>query len=164
MDYGPWHGYTLMEHERRTPRFPFGHGLSYTTFAYGHLQIPDTVQAGEPVVVSAVVGNAGPRAGEEVVQLYVTDDSASVSVPIRSLAGTRRVFLQPGEIRLVEFRISPHQLSVIDDEGRRVIEPGAFTVSVGGKQPGFSGTADAATTSVVTGRFTVSGEPVELPM
>jgi beta-glucosidase len=146
------------------PLFPFGHGLSYTTFAYGHLEVPETVQAGREVVVSALVANSGSRAGEEVVQLYVTDDSAAVPVPIRSLVGIRRVYLEPGEVRRIEFRITPRQVSLIDDTGRRVIEPGTFTVSVGGKQPGFSGAADAGTTSVVTGRFTVVGNPLELPM
>ncbi len=146
------------------PLFPFGYGLSYTNFAYGHLELPTTVPAGENVTVTAVVGNAGSRAGEEVVQLYVTDEAATVPVPIRSLAGIQRVFLEPGEVRRIEFHISPRQLSVIDDRGRRVVEPGTFTVSVGGKQPGYSGTADAATTTVVTGRFTASGTPIELPL
>jgi beta-glucosidase len=146
------------------PLFPFGHGLSYTTFAYGHLELPTAVQAGDDVTASTVVGNAGSRAGEEVVQLYVTDDAATVPLPIRSLSGIRRVFLEPGEVRRVEFRITPRQLSLVDDGGRRIVEPSTFTVSVGGKQPGFSGVADAATTSVVTGRFTVSGNPVELPL
>jgi beta-glucosidase len=146
------------------PLFPFGHGLSYTAFAYGHLEVPESVQTGAEVVVSAVVGNAGVRAGEEVIQLYVTNESASVPVPIRFLAGIRRVLLEPGEVRRVEFRLTPRQLSVIGSQGRRLVEPGTFRVSVGGKQPGFSGIADAATTSVVTGRFTLSGDPVELPM
>jgi beta-glucosidase len=143
--------------------FPFGHGLSYTTFVYGHLTVPTTVQAGADVVVSAVIGNAGSRPGEEVVQLYLTDETAEVPVPIRSLAGIRRVFLEPGEVRRIEFRITPRQLSLIDTAERRVVEPGTFTVSVGGKQPGFSGTADAETTAVVIGRFTVVGSTLELP-
>jgi len=146
------------------PLFPFGHGLSYTTFAYGHLELPANVSAGDEIAVSVVVGNAGQRAGDEVVQLYVTDVEASVPVPVRSLAGVRRVFLEPGEIRHVEFQITPRQLSVIDDAGKRVIEPGMFEVSVGGKQPGFTGAADAATTSVVTGRFEVVGNRIELPL
>jgi beta-glucosidase len=145
------------------PLFPFGYGLSYTTFAYGHLEVPASVPPGDEVTVSVVVGNAGPRAGEEVVQLYVTDVDASVPVPIRSLAGVQRVFLEPGEIRHVEFKVTPRQLSVIDDAGNRIIEPGMFEISVGGKQPGFTGLADATTTSVVNGRFEVVGRAVELP-
>jgi beta-glucosidase len=84
-------------------------------------------------------------------------------VPIRSLAGVRRVFLETGEIQHVEFRITPRQLSVIEDAGNRVVEPGLFEVSVGGKQPGFTGLADAVTTSVVTGQFEIVGRRIELP-
>jgi beta-glucosidase len=147
---------------RGDPLFPFGHGLSYTTFAYRELSLPAAVRAGEEVRVSVEVENTGPSAGEEVVQLYLTDVEASAPVPIRALQGVRRIFLRPGERRTVSFTLSPRQLSLIDDAGERVVEPGAFEVSVGGKQPGFSGVADAATTSVVTGRFQVRGERLRL--
>jgi beta-glucosidase len=145
------------------PLFPFGHGLSYTTFAYSNLELPSKVRAGEEdIVVSVDVENTGPVAGEEVVQLYVTDMEASVPVPIRSLQGFQRVFLGPGEQRTVSFTLTPRQISLIDAEWQRVVEPGLFEVSVGGKQPGFSGIADAATTGVVTGRFEVVGERMRL--
>jgi len=140
------------------PLFPFGFGLSYTRFRYSDLQLPDTVVAGRPLVVSAEVQNTGPVAGEEVVELYVTDKSATVPVPIRALAGIQRIALKQGEKRRVNFGINPRQLSVIDAAGNRVVEPGMFEISVGGKQPGFTGLADASTTGVVTGRFTVTGE------
>jgi beta-glucosidase len=77
--------------------------------------------------------------GDEVVQLYVTDLQASVRVPIRSLAGVARVNLKPGERRVVSFTLEPRQLSLITDDGRVVVEPGDFKVTVGGKQPGFAG-------------------------
>ncbi|MGD2218287.1 MAG: glycoside hydrolase family 3 C-terminal domain-containing protein, partial [Gemmatimonadales bacterium] len=144
------------------PLFPFGHGLSYTMFRYSDIELPVTVRAGEEVEVSVQVENMGARAGEEVVQLYVTDLEASASVPIRSLQGFRRVHLEPGEAKTVSFTLAPRQLSLIDGESYRVIEPGAFEVSVGGKQPGFSGLADAATTGVVSGRFEVVGERLVL--
>ncbi len=144
------------------PLFPFGHGLSYTTFEYGGLELPASVQAGEEVQVSVEVENTGGLAGEEVVQLYVTDLEASAPVPIRSLQGVERIFLRPGERRTVSFTLTPRQLSLIDAEWERVVEPGLFEVSVGGKQPGFSGLADAPTTSVVTGRFEVVGSPLRL--
>jgi len=144
------------------PLFPFGHGLSYTTFAYGDLRLPETVRSGDEVAVSVTVRNTGDRSGEEVVQLYVTDLAASTPVPIRSLQGFQRVRLDAGESRLVSFRLMPRQLSLIDDTNRRVVEPGVFEVSVGGKQPGFSGVADAATTQVLVGRFEVVGEEMEL--
>ena len=144
------------------PLFPFGFGLSYTRFAYSDLQVPASVRAGDSVHVSAEVENAGQREGEEVVELYVSDKSASVPVPIRALAGIARISLKPGERQRVAFTLTPRQLSVIDAAGNRVVEPGTFEISVGGKQPGFSGLADAATTGVVTGRFTITGERVPL--
>jgi beta-glucosidase len=147
---------------RGDPLFPFGHGLSYTTFAYEGLSIPASVRAGEELLVSVEVRNTGRVPGEEVAQLYVTDLEASAPVPIRSLQGVQRVFLRPGEARTLEFVLKPRQLSLIDAAGERVLEPGTFEISVGGKQPGFTGLADAQTTSVVTGRFEVTGEALQL--
>ena len=152
---------------RGEPLFPFGHGLSFTRFRYRDLRVAGrdpaagtvSVRAGERVEVSVEVENAGPVAGEEVVQLYVSDEEASVSVPVRALAGFVRAALAPGERRRVTFTLAPRQLSLIDAQGRRVVEPGTFRLSVGGKQPGFSGLADAATTEVVTGRLAVTGAP-----
>lgn len=140
---------------RGDPIFPFGHGLSYTTFRYGDLQLPVTAEVGEEVRISVAVRNTGLVAGEEVVQLYLTDLEASAPVPIRSLQGMQRVNLEPGERQTVSFTLTPRQLSLIDSRWERVVEPGVFEVSVGGKQPGFIGLADAATTGVVTGRFEV---------
>jgi beta-glucosidase len=146
------------------PLYPFGHGLSFTTFRYGKLKLSrEQVRAGDGFSVSVEVENSGTRAGDEVVQIYVTDVAASFPVPIRSLAGVTRVFLKPGEKRNVSFDVSPRQLSLIHDDGRRIVEPGEFLISVGGKQPGFTGNADAASTSVVTARFTVTGGVFEIP-
>jgi len=97
-----------------------------------------------------------------VVQLYITDVAASVPVPIRSLGGTQRIFLKPGEKRSLSFTVVPEQMSIIDDNGKRVIEPGEFLVSVGGKQPGFTGSADAETTGSVGKKFLVSGTVTEV--
>lgn len=143
--------------------YPFGHGLSYTRFKYSGLTVSTPrVTAEEKVVVSAEVENSGSRAGDEVVQLYVTDMEASVRVPIRSLAGVERVHLKPGERRVVKFTIEPRQLAVITDDGRTVVEPGDFKITIGGKQPGFTGTADAGTTGFIEGRFSVTGRATEL--
>ena len=145
------------------PLYPFGHGLSYTRFKYSGFTISSPrVSATEKVTVSATVENTGAREGDEVVQLYLTDVEASVRVPIRSLAGVERVHLKPGERRVIEFTIEPRQLALITDDGRTVVEPGDFKVTIGGKQPGFTGTADAATTSFIEGRFSVTGTPTEL--
>jgi len=145
------------------PLYPFGYGLSYTTFGYSGLKAPSKIDAGKDVPVSVVVQNAGKNAGDEVVQLYVTNASAKLPVPIRSLAGATRVGLKPGERKTVSFTLTPRHLSTVLDDGKRVVEPGEYTFSVGGKQPGFSGSADAASTGVVNGKFTISGKPIELP-
>ena len=140
------------------PLYPFGYGLSYTNFVYSDLRIDSkSVKAGQPVNVSVDVTNAGERLGEEVVQLYLTDTAASAPVPIRNLVGFDRISLRPREKRSVSFTITPRQMSLIDDGGKRVIEPGEFTIFVGGGQPGFT----RASTGV-SGGFTVSGKVLEL--
>ncbi len=139
------------------PLYPFGFGLSYTNFAYSNLRFDSrAVKAGQAIKVSVDVKNVGDRAGDEVVQLYITDVAASVPVPIRSLIGFDRISLRPGEKRTVTFTITPRQMSLIDDAGKRIIEPGEFLISAGGGQPGYKGT------SVVTGKFSVSGTKFEL--
>jgi len=164
----PFDDYSMKERTYKyftgDPLYPFGHGLSYTTFAYSDLYVTESVYAGEPVDVSVIVTNTGKRAGDEVVQVYVTDREASVPVPIRKLVGFKRISLEAGAEQTVSFKIDPRDLSLITDDTRRVIEPGEFDLSVGGKQPGFSGAADAATTQTVTGSFTVEGDPVELEL
>jgi beta-glucosidase len=146
------------------PLYPFGFGLSYTTFKYEKMTLsPKWIKAGDSVKVSVDVRNTGNYAGDEVVQLYVTDMKASVPTPIRSLAGIRRIFLQPDEKQTVSFTLGAEAMTVIDDKGRRVVEPGKFLVSVGGKQPGFTGRADARTTNVVTERFEVKGSVTAVP-
>jgi len=139
------------------PLFPFGHGLSYTHFAYENLRMPRTAATGDSVRISIDVANTGERPGDEVVQLYLADLEATVPVPRRSLQGFQRVHLLPGERRTVEFVLSPRQFSVVRNDGERVVEPGAFRVFVGGKQPGFSGYADAQTTEVRGSTVTLTG-------
>jgi len=140
------------------PLYPFGFGLSYTRFKYSAFSIsPARIAPTESVTVSATVENTGTREGDEVVQAYVTDLAASVRVPIRSLAGVERIHLKPGERRVIKFTIEPRQLAVITDDGRTVVEPGEFKITIGGKQPGFTGPADANTTTFIEGRFSVTG-------
>jgi len=144
------------------PLFPFGHGLSYTTFAYANLQLPPRINSGEPLTVSVDVENTGALPGDEVVQLYVSHPDASVPVPIRALQGFARVFLDPGQRRTVSFELTPRQLSLIDARFRRVVEPGVMEISVGGKQPGFAGDADAQTTGVLSRKVTIVGNVLEI--
>jgi beta-glucosidase len=148
---------------RGDPLYPFGHGLSYTRFQYRDLRVKKRVRAGETVEVSAEVLNAGRVAGDEVAQLYVTDAAASAPVPLRALKGFERVHLRPGESRRVTFKLAPRDLAFVDASGKSVLEPGEFRVSLGGKQPGFKGSADARTTGVVTGGFAVTGNRMEIP-
>ena len=149
---------------RGDPLYPFGFGLSYTRFKYGSLKLSAAkVRVGEGLTVSTEVQNTGDREGDEVVEVYLSHVAASVPVPIRSLVGINRISLKPGERRSISFTLTPEQLSVIDNSGRRVVEPGEFLITVGGKQPGFKGHADAATTGVVSGRFVVTGKATELP-
>jgi beta-glucosidase len=115
-----------------TPLFPFGYGLSYTTFAYANLHLSAaTIRAGDSLAVSVDVRNSGDRVGDEVVQLYIRDDVASVAEPVKALKAFRRISLRPGETRTVTFRIGPDALALYDRQMRRVVEPGTFTVFVG---------------------------------
>jgi beta-glucosidase len=139
------------------PLYPFGHGLSYSRFAYSRLQVPKKAAVGAPVAVSVEVANAGAVAADEVVQLYLTDREASGPVPLRALKGFARVSLGAGERRTVRFTLDERALSFVGADGRRVVEPGLFTIAVGGKQPGLAGTADAATTMVLAADLELMG-------
>lgn len=154
-DLPPFRDYAMAGHTYRffegEPLYPFGYGLSYTQFAYSDLEFSaPVIDAGEPLTFSVIVKNTGFTAGDEVVQLYVKDVEASVPVPIRHLEGFERVHLMPGESRKVSFDLQPKDLSVIMDDGRRVVEPGTFKVFMGGGQP-HTGAAGAG------GSFEVAG-------
>ena len=140
------------------PLYPFGYGLSYTTFAYRNLRLPGEAQAGAPVAVSVEVQNTGQTAGEEVVELYVKHIGAAVPAPLISLEGFARVSLQPGESRVVNFTLTPRQLSTVEADGHRLAEPGTLVVSAGGAQPGFAGPLNPSTTGVVTGSLRITGD------
>ena len=144
------------------PLYPFGFGLSYTQFHYSNLNLPQTVDSEQDIAISVDVENSGNRAGDEVVQLYVRDVDATVPVPIRSLQGVQKIFIKPGEKKTVRFTLTPRQYSLINNNFSRIIEPGLFEITIGGKQPGFTGRADAHTTDMVTGRFEFTGEIVYL--
>jgi len=117
------------------PLYPFGFGLSYTTFKYGKLKISKTVNQGEELKVTVNVTNTGKTEGEEVVQLYLSNLSATVPVPVRSLKGFDRINLKPGETKSVTFTVAPDAFSIIDENNKRVIKPGIFEIAVGGHQP-----------------------------
>jgi beta-glucosidase len=144
----PFEDYRMAGHTYRyssaEPLYPFGYGLSYTRFAYSGLAIepailprPADATSQTPVVqVHIEVTNVGDRAGDEVVQLYVSDVVASAPAPLRELAGFRRIHLEPGERREVTFTLTPRQLALMDRAGQWTVEPGEFAFWVGGGQPG----------------------------
>ena len=118
------------------PLYGFGFGLSYTSFTYSNLKIASSaVKAGDPVTIEGDVKNTGAVAGDEVVELYLTQPKAD-ETPFRVLAGFKRVHLAAGESAHVSLTIDPRSLGQVDANGNRVIVPGEYTVSLGGAQPG----------------------------
>ncbi len=136
-------GYRFVDKKKLQPLFPFGYGLSYTTFAFSDAKVLDcTAKSGNlgvngengngEVKVQVTVTNTGDRAGAEVAQLYVTDKKASVDRPLRELKGFQKVNLQPGESRVVTFSLQPADLAFFDETAHAwVVEPGQFEVAVG---------------------------------
>jgi beta-glucosidase len=115
------------------PLFPFGHGLSYTTFAYSAPTVaPARIPPNGRATVSVDVTNTGARTGDEVVQLYIRDEVSRATRPVMELKGFRRITLAAGERRTVTFELGPEQLSYHGPDLKRVVEPGRFQVMVGG--------------------------------
>ena len=114
------------------PLFPFGYGLSYTTFKFDNLRVePAQIAAGGTAKVSVDLSNTGTREGDEVAQLYLHQEVASVTQPVMQLKGFQRVRLKPGERRTVEFTVTPQMLAIFNLEMKRVVEPGVFDLMVG---------------------------------
>jgi len=115
------------------PLFPFGWGLSYSTFKYTNVRAtPDSIGPQGSATVSVDVTNSGAVRGDEVVQLYIRDEVSSVTRPVKELRGFRRITLNPGETKSVEFTLGPEELSFLNRDMHRVVEPGTFTIMVGG--------------------------------
>jgi beta-glucosidase len=118
--------------ESTAPLYPFGYGLSYTTFEMSEPRLAQpTIGMGQNAEVTVDVANTGSRDGDEVVQLYIRDDEASVTRPVMELKKFRRVTLRPGERRTVSFTVTPDDLSFWNLEMKRVVEPGTFTIMAG---------------------------------
>jgi beta-glucosidase len=115
------------------PLFPFGWGLSYSTFKYANVHAtPDSIGPQGRSTISVDVTNSGAVRGDEVVQLYIRDEVSSVTRPVKELRGFRRISLNPGETKSVEFTLGPDELSFLNRDMHRVVEPGVFTIMVGG--------------------------------
>ncbi|HUB17629.1 MAG TPA: glycoside hydrolase family 3 C-terminal domain-containing protein [Acidobacteriaceae bacterium] len=134
------------------PLYPFGYGLSYTTFAYSDLKVPQQVEAGQPAPVEADVKNTGSVAGDAVVEVYLTQPRG-YETPIHELAAFTRVHLEAGATTHIGFLLRPRSIAQVDEQGNRVILPGDYIVSVGGGQPGTSAPSQTAS-------FTVTGSTV----
>lgn len=120
------------EFSTRQPLFPFGYGLSYTSFKFDNLRVdPEQILTGGTAKVSVDVTNTGGRAGDEVPQLYVHPKISDVTQPVMRLAGFERISLKPGEKKTVEFKITPEMLSVLNIDMHRVVEPGVYELMVG---------------------------------
>jgi beta-glucosidase len=116
-----------------SPLYPFGWGLSYSTFKYGKIVLsPDTIGTEGKTKVSVDVTNTGAIRGDEVVQLYIRDEVSSITRPVKELRGFRRITLDPGKTQTVEFTLGPEELSFLNRDMRRVVEPGTFKIMVGG--------------------------------
>lgn len=116
----------------KEPLFPFGWGLSYTAFEYSAPRLrQNRIAAAGETELQVDVTNKGPREGDEVVQLYIRDETGSVTRPVQELKGFQRIHLRAGETRTVRFRVTPAELSMLDIHMKRVVEPGAFTLMVG---------------------------------
>ena len=137
------------------PLWPFGYGLSYTTFSYTNLTLPQAaINPGDPLNASVSVTNTGKAAGDEVVQVYLKFPDVP-GAPIRALRGFQRIHLEPGASQKVEFHLSPRDLSMVTDSGDIIVPQGKYSLSMGGGQPGTA-------VPSVSGNFEVKGQ-ITLP-
>jgi beta-glucosidase len=137
------------------PLYPFGFGLSYSSFEYADLKLDrDEIAAGDDLTVSVTVRNTGDRTTPEVAQFYLSDLAASTLVPFHKLIGFERVTLEPGESRTLQFTITSEMMSFFDDDGKLTLEPGEFGLEVGGCSPGKRG-QELSAPKPVTANFRV---------
>src|SRR5215472_13596121 len=117
------------------PLYPFGYGLSYTTFSYRGLRLSKKViRAGNPLTVEVTVANTGAREGDEVIQVYLGFPNVP-GAPLRALRGFKRVHLKPGESQNVRFELKDRDLSMVTEAGEPVVAEGKYSLSIGGGQP-----------------------------
>jgi beta-glucosidase len=131
-----------------TPLYPFGYGLSYSKFAYSNLKLSTAaLKAGDPLTVEADVKNTSEREGDEVVQLYLSFPKSPIA-PIHALRAFSRVHLGAGETQHVTFTLNARDLSEVNEKGDRVVAPGAYSITVGGGQPGTTASQGRAELSI----------------
>jgi beta-glucosidase len=132
--------------------YPFGYGLSYTSFKYDVLKVPATVANGKNIIVTARVTNTGKVNGEEVVQLYISHQGVKGKTALKALKGFQRIFLKAGESKTLSFTLTPGQLSIISEDGKLWEPKGKVAISVGGGQPGVK---NKTTSNVISGIVTI---------
>ncbi|WP_204263123.1 glycoside hydrolase family 3 C-terminal domain-containing protein [Spongiivirga citrea] len=141
------------------PLYEFGYGLSYTSFKYSNLQVQEVIEAGNDVRVTVDVENVGGLDGEEVIQIYVQNPNADAYNPHKTLSGFDRVSFKSGEKKTLSFNIDKDQLSIVNNKGEKVVQPGTYQLSVGGSQPSENRIKNG---TVITKEITISGSPVKI--
>ncbi len=132
--------------------YPFGYGLSYTSFRYDMLKLPSSANTGKNVTVGARVTNTGKLSGEEVVQLYIAYQGIDSKAPLNALKGFKRINLKPGESQTVSFTLTPEQLCLISEDGRDYQPKGKLRISIGGGQ---SGVKNKTTSNTLIGNISI---------
>ena len=131
--------------------YPFGYGLSYTTFKYDELKLPLSIAKTKNIKVSVNVTNTGKVNGEEVVQLYVTHQNKKIKIPLKALKGFKRILLKAGETKTIKFILNTDDLSVVNEQGKLFQPTENILISIGGGQPGVKITSG----NVATGKIKV---------
>ncbi|MEO1486330.1 MAG: glycoside hydrolase family 3 C-terminal domain-containing protein [Bacteroidota bacterium] len=141
------------------PLYEFGYGLSYANFAYRNVELPENISAGEDITLTVEVENKSALKGEEVIQVYVQNPNADNQNPHKTLAAFDRVGFAPGEKKSLTFKINKEQLSTVNEKGEKVIIPGTYEISVGGRQPSEESIAKG---QVVLKKINVSGTTIKI--
>jgi len=149
VEYGLYHGYRLLERKGQEPAFPFGFGLSYTTYSYGDLRIDKDVVAADGLLRASIqLTNSGLRAGAEVVQLYISCPGEAIERPLKELKGFKRIHLNPGEKQTLEFELPIQNLAYYDEASSAwAVEPGVYALHIG---------SSSAEKDLLTAKFKVS--------
>ncbi|MFQ3549563.1 MAG: glycoside hydrolase family 3 C-terminal domain-containing protein [Armatimonadota bacterium] len=161
-DLPPFEDYSMenrtYKYIKNEPLYPFGFGLSYTTFEYSNLDVSGTtIKIGETLEFKVDVKNNNIYDGDEVVQVYIKDIEASVKVPHKKLIAFEKVSLPKGAKKRIQFKITPNDMALIDNSGREILEPGMFRISVGGSQ-GDARSIQLGASDVIKFDFKVEGE------
>ncbi|SEQ04728.1 beta-glucosidase [Hyunsoonleella jejuensis] len=142
------------------PLYEFGYGLSYTKFKYGNFKTPENLEAGNEFTIEVDVENVGALKGEEVIQLYIENPNADEYNPHKTLVAFERVSFEPKEKKTLKFNIKKEQLSIVNNEGEKIIQPGAYKISVGGAQPSSERVKNG---TVLSEKLNITGKVFTLP-